>query len=293
MWSTFNNYLQLSRIRISLFAALSAVAGYVISASEIQIKIIPVFTGVMLLACGASALNQFQERVTDALMPRTKSRPLPAGKISPGRVLRFSLILASVGFIFLSAGCSLRSALIGLFALSWYNGVYTLLKKKTAFAVIPGALTGALPPAIGWVAAGGLMTDPRLLAISAFVAIWQVPHFWLFLLERGNEYREAGLPSITSVLGRRQIARIIFQWIAATALCGPALCMFGLAESPVIRYSLVTASVWLIFEGICFVRNSRVPMSVFGRLNVYIAVVMTLLASEKITILLTYLHGSI
>ena len=245
----FTSYYQLCKIRIAFFSGLSAAAGYVLVASRLRSQLVFVFVGVFLLACGASGLNQCQERATDALMFRTKDRPIPSGRIKPRNALLFSIMLAASSIYILYAGCGPMPAILGLIATIWYNGVYTSLKKKSAFAAVPGALTGAIPPAIGWVAAGGHLSDPRLSAISLFFAIWQVPHFWLLLMNHGNEYRDAGLPSLTLILSRAQISRIVFQWIAATAVCGPALCLFGLAQSSLIQYSLLVASVWLILQG--------------------------------------------
>jgi hypothetical protein len=82
----------------------------------------------------------------------------------------------------------------------WYNGVYTFLKRKSPFAAIPGAVIGAIPPAIGWICGkGALSFDPQILALSFFFFIWQVPHFWLLLLNFGRDYEKAGFPSLTRI----------------------------------------------------------------------------------------------
>jgi len=282
---TIKKYLGLCRVRVSLFAALSAAAGYVLIAAHLETQLVLVFAGVFILACGASGLNQCQERATDALMSRTRNRPIPSGKIKPHNALLFSLMLAVAGLNILYAACGLMPALLGLIAAIWYNGVYTSLKRKSAFAAVPGALTGALPPAIGWVAAGGHLSDPRLLAISLFFAIWQVPHFWLFLISHGNEYKVAGLPSLTLIFSRTQIARIIFQWIAATAVCGPALCLFGLVRSSLIQYALIAASAWLIFQGASIVSKSELARPVFVKLNAYMITVVALMVYDRLYIL--------
>ena len=277
--------LDLCRGRVSLFAALSAAAGFVLSAANLEAQLVIVFAGVFVLACGASGLNQYQERATDALMSRTSNRPIPSGRIKPYYALLLSCVLAAAGLAILIMSCGPIAGMLGLIALIWYNGVYTLLKRKSAFAVIPGALTGALPPAIGWVVAGGYLLDPRLLAISLFFVIWQVPHFWLFLMSHWNEYQEASLPSLTQIFSRAQITRIVFHWIASAAVCGPALCLFGLAQSSLIQYSLIAASAWLIWQGVGFVQNSKAARSVFVRLNAYMIIVVALLVSDRLHIL--------
>lgn len=274
--------LCLYRIKVSLFAALSAAAAYVLASDHLHAQVVFVPAGVFLLACGASGLNQYQEQTTDAMMPRTKGRPIPSGQITRRDALLFSLAPAFAGFMILLAGSGPVSAAFGLFALIWYNGVYTSLKKKSAFAAIPGALTGALPPVIGWSGAGGNISDPALPALALFFAVWQAPHFWLFLLSHGDEYEAAGLPTLTRILSRRQITRIVFQWIAATAVCGPSLVLFGLAHEQFTQYSLIAASVLLVCFGLGFAFYGRAAQSMFGRLNAYMAAVMALLVSDRL-----------
>ena len=89
------------------------------------------------------------------------------------------------------------AALLGLITVVWYNGIYTPLKRVTAFAAIPGGVVGAIPPVIGWVSGGGDPTDARIIVVAFFFFVWQVPHFWLLLMRIGGDYERAGLPSLT------------------------------------------------------------------------------------------------
>jgi protoheme IX farnesyltransferase len=219
-------------------------------------------------------------------MTRTKNRPLPAGLIAPSRALGFSLSLAVSGVAILSIGCGTLAAVLGLLAIAWYDGVYTFLKRVTAFAAIPGAFTGALPPAIGWVAAEGSMSSPVLWAFCLFFAMWQVPHFWLLLIQYGNEYETAGLPSITCLLGRGPLLRITSLWMIATAVSALSLCLFGLAQSVVLKIALVGASVWLVWQGICLVgsRGARCGR-VFEWINGYMLLVLILISADKLLVI--------
>ena len=276
-------FLTLCKIKVSLFAAFSAASGYILAATQVQETLLYVFAGVFLLGCGASGINQYQERTTDALMARTRKRPLPAGQIAPSHALGFSLFLAVSGIAILRIGCGTPAAVLGLLAVVWYDGVYTLLKRVSAFAAIPGAFTGALPPAIGWAAAGGSMSSPVLWAFCLYFAMWQIPHFWLLLIQYGNEYETAGLPSLTRLLGRGRLLRIISLWMAATAVSALILCLFGLGQSAVIKVALIGASVWLVWQGICLVWSQGALCGrVFGWINGYMLLVLILISADKL-----------
>jgi protoheme IX farnesyltransferase len=205
--------------------------------------------GVFLLACSGSALNQFQERAIDALMERTRNRPIPAGIIRPLHALLFALGLAVLALAILHLLGNLPAMLLGLFALLWYNLLYTYLKRRTAFAIIPGALCGAIPPAVGWVIGGGGLADPRLWALCFLFFMWQVPHFWLFLLEHGREYEQAGLPSVHALFSEGSLRRLCFHWICALAAATVCASLYGLADAPLIQAALFAAAVWITWRG--------------------------------------------
>ena len=156
-------------------------------------------------------------------------------------------------------------------AVLWYNGPYTWLKKHSAFAAIPGALVGAIPPAIGWIAGGGSLLDPRLAVLSFFFFMWQVPHFFIHFLAFGGEYEAAGLPSLTAVFSRAQLARLTFKWIIATAVSLQLLIFCGLLGSPLVRISLIAISLWLAMSGMNFIRGCESDYTgVFKRTNYFI-----------------------
>jgi protoheme IX farnesyltransferase len=241
-------YSHLCKVKVSLFSALSAVVGCLLAPSPVVGRLAVVGLGVFLLACAGSALNQYQERDIDALMQRTRNRPLPAGTILPRHALLFALsLMAPALALFLVLG-TLPALFLGLFAVLWYNLLYTSLKRKTAFAIIPGALVGAIPPAIGWVMGGGGLTDPRLGALGFLFFMWQVPHFWLFLLEHGREYEQAGLPTLHTLFSLRSLSRISFHWIVALAATSLCVSLYGLTHAPVIQCALVAAAVWITWN---------------------------------------------
>ena len=118
--------------------------------------------------------------------------------------------------------------LLGVLTITLYNGVYTYLKRISPYAVLPGALIGSLPPAMGWVAAGGNIFSEPLAGLMFFFYLWQIPHFWLLLGIRSREYSGAGYPVITKFFSLSAFSRIIFTWIAAVLCTGIFLPVFGI-----------------------------------------------------------------
>ena len=138
--------------------------------------------------------------------------------------------------------------LLGLLALVWYNGIYTPLKRFTAFAVVPGSVIGALPPAIGWATAGGQIDDPALLSLCFVFFMWQVPHFWILSLRHQADYTRAGFPTLGEVFSSSQIQRLIFVWTAASVVSSVLLLVFQAVSGVIGSALLAAAGVWLIWK---------------------------------------------
>jgi len=278
------SYPELCKIKISFFAALSAGAGFFLASSGSVSGMLILTMGVFILACGSSALNQYQERETDGLMARTKKRPIPSGRIAPLRALCFSLALIIAGILSLLLMGAIPALLLGAFTVVWYNGVYTFLKRKTAFAVIPGALVGAIPPAIGWFAGGGALWDPKL-AVTCFVFfMWQVPHFWVLLFNYGREYEEAGLPSLSDLFSRTQLQRITSQWIFAMVVSCFLPVLYGMVHT-FTAFLLVAVSAFSAWQGVRLVRSMKDSNSqlVFSKLNYHMLSVVFLVSFDRLT----------
>lgn len=209
--------LKLVRIRLSLAVALSTLPGFFLAARSVDWRAVFTLWGVFFLAAAASALNQLQEQEQDALMARTADRPLPAGRLRPGTALFTGGTFGTAGFLILLLGTGPAPALLGAGNLAWYNLVYTLLKTKTRWALFAGALTGAVPMAIGWTAAGGVFSDPALYILALFMFLWQIPHFLLLTLAFGHEYAAAGIPCfLAGATERRSRATIAFSVLGTT-----------------------------------------------------------------------------
>lgn len=276
---------ELTKFRISLFATLSTSVGFILARQGISKEIVLPIIGIFLLACGSCALNQYQERKNDQWMARTQGRPLPSKRIHPITALKISLLLLLGGASILMAGTNWMALGLGAFAVFWYNGIYTPLKRKTAFAVIPGALIGTIPPVLGWVSGGGHLLDPQILAVAFFFFIWQIPHFWLLLLDFGKDYEKAGFPSLTRIFTAAQLRRILFAWVFATAVTCLILPLFGLVNFYGVRMGFLVAGFWLVWKAFMLLRSHHSEFSLrltFNSINAYVLLVMFLLTMDHL-----------
>ena len=268
------------RLGVSLAVSFSAATGYLVARSSIDLDILWLILGVVLLGGGASALNQFQEKDTDALMSRTKNRPIPSGKISATNGLLISIFLCVSGFLILYFSSGLVPASLGALNLIWYNGFYTYLKKKTAFAVVPGSLTGVTPLLIGWSAAETSLFHPVIIFISFFMYMWQIPHFWLLHIKYATDYEKAGLGVLHRLFSNNQIKRIVFIWIVATSFTSLLLPYFEIIKSGYLSVILVIVNVVLLisFYRIMILNKYAFEYKkAFIEINAFMLIVMLLL----------------
>ena len=278
--------LELTKAKITLFVTVSVMAGYVLFAGRFDAGLLLPALGVFLLACGSAALNQVQESKLDARMPRTQNRPIPSGAMGRDWALFVAMALCGAGLYALASVPNHTLSVLGLgvLALVWYNGVYLALKRLTAFAVVPGALVGAIPPVIGWCAAGGVWNDPRILEVAFFFFLWQIPHFWLLLLLYGKEYEGAGLPSPTAFFTSRQLRRITFAWTLAVAATGLVLAV-RLAYPIPWNLIALALTIWLTLSAFAILRQQderKAVIASFLRINVYALATMILLALQAL-----------
>ena len=269
--------LELTKFRISAVSTLSAATGYAACRHGLDRRLATLLAGTLLMAMAASTLNEVQEWRIDARMERTRHRPIPSGAVAPASAAGFALALGAGGFALLLAAHGWPTALLGLLALGWYNGLYTPLKRISAFAVVPGSVIGALPPAMGWAAAGGSLGDPAALALCFFFFIWQVPHFWLLALLHRKSYEEASLPTLHRHFSATQILRLIFTWTCATAAACALLPAFATTRGPGAMLLLGAAGLWLVVRFAALLKAGSQPRAVrraFMDINGYLLFVM-------------------
>jgi heme o synthase len=194
------DFLTLTKPRLNLLVLITALGGMYLAAPEgvASLTLLHALIGTALVAGGASALNQVWERDTDRLMHRTRTRPVPDGRLHAGEGTVFGIVLAAAGLFQLGAGVNLVSAAVAALTLASYVLLYTPLKRRTWLSTIVGAFPGALPPVIGWAAATGDVS-PAALTLFAIVFLWQMPHFLAIAWLYRDDYARAGLPLLPVV----------------------------------------------------------------------------------------------
>ncbi|MFC1584309.1 protoheme IX farnesyltransferase [Fibrobacterota bacterium] len=242
------NLSSLLKIKVSLAVSLSALTGYLLGNRNRLSEMAYLSCGVFLLACAASAANQYQERKYDSLMNRTRMRPLAAGTMKKSTAVGVTLGMLSLGFgcLLLINSNHLAVCFLGAAGILWYNGIYTGLKRRSPFTVVPGALVGAVPPLMGMSASDIPLWDSRVLIIALFFMVWQIPHFWLSQYVHHQDYQAAGFPTLSGILNTVQTKRLFFIWVAATAFSGMTMAVF-IPLFPVYKLVIIALSLALIY----------------------------------------------
>jgi protoheme IX farnesyltransferase len=198
--STFGDYLALTKPRLNFLVVATSAAGYYLgaTASPDLLLMAQAVAGTALVAGGAAVLNQVYERDTDALMRRTRMRPLPDGRVTPGDARIFGIALSLAGLVLLAARANWLSAGLALATLVTYLIVYTPMKRRSSLSTLVGAVPGALPALIGWTASRGRI-DLGGSTLFLIVFLWQIPHFMAIAWLYRDDYGKAGFPMLPVV----------------------------------------------------------------------------------------------
>ena len=214
--SLLSAFLDLTKIRLTSLVLLTTLVGFYIGAHG-PVDFIQLFHtvfGTALVAAGASALNQFLEKEYDALMQRTRARPLPSGRLQPETALIFGGLSAACGMIYLAWLVNVLTSFLAAITLVSYVFIYTPLKRVTTLNTIVGAIPGALPPLMGWTAARGQVTADGW-TLFAILFFWQLPHFLAIAWLYREEYARAGFAMLSvydpdgSLTGRQAVAHTL------------------------------------------------------------------------------------
>jgi heme o synthase len=211
------DYLLLIKPSLSIMVVFSSVISYLLAPNVVEynwLMIVLLFTGGMLVTGGANAINQVVEKDTDALMKRTLSRPVAAGRMSVSEGWTFAIVCGLAGVLILGFFFNWLSAALAAFSMFLYGFVYTPLKKVNAISVFVGAFPGALPCLIGWVAGTNLFMPYEQMVVDGKVYsnvggwilfglqfLWQFPHFWAIAWVAHSDYAKAGFKLLPSEKG--------------------------------------------------------------------------------------------
>jgi protoheme IX farnesyltransferase len=241
------DYLTLTKPRISVLVLLTVSAGYALASADRWqgAPLLHALCGIALVAAASSAFNQLLERDSDARMRRTSGRPLPAGRLSVVEVLWFGVLTGVSGVAWLALFVNAATAVLTAITLVLYAGVYTPLKRRTSFCTAVGAIPGALPPVLGWAAAGAPL-DAAAFSLFAILFLWQFPHFlaigWIYR----NDYAQAGLKMLPL---RGQLPRVAGLMAVGYALVLVPLSLFpsacGLAGDAYLAVALILSLAYL------------------------------------------------
>jgi protoheme IX farnesyltransferase len=284
-WRTVGDYIALTKPRLNVLVVATSAAGYYLGATgPVNLPIMSAAViGTALVAGGAAALNQLYERGTDALMRRTRMRPLPDGRIAPSDARLFGLLISVAGLILLASIAGWLPALLALGTLTIYLLVYTPLKRRSPAATLVGAVPGALPPLIGWAASRGELSVGGL-ALFLIVFIWQIPHFMAIAWMYRDDYRLAGFPMLPVIEsdGRRTGRQAVTY--AAALLPASLLPVFAAVSGPMYAGISGILSVVLLALAINFAvtRTDAAARRLFFGSIIYLPLIWIAMIADKL-----------
>jgi heme o synthase len=253
--SKVKDYFQLMKFTLSFMVVFSTVVSFLIAPYELRysmptmLLVLLLFVAGLLITGSANTINQVLEKDTDALMKRTASRPIASGRMSVTEGYIFAIVTGVIGVGMMWYFFNLNSALVGAASLFIYGFIYTPLKKVNSIAVLVGALPGALPCLIGWVAAmNNFAVEGWVLFGIQF--LWQFPHFWAIAWLAHEDYTNAGFKLLPGKLGPTKFTAI--QTIMYSALMIPVgvLPYFYHMSGKTSMYILLACNLWMVYTSI-------------------------------------------
>lgn len=246
---------ELCKARLSSFVVLTALCGAAVAPGKLSLlEWIALILGTSGIVGSANAVNCYLERDVDALMTRTKKRPLVTGRFNPSRTLFYSLLAAALSEIVLFYGTNSLTGVLGFLGFLLYVAVYTPLKRHSMSALFAGAIPGAVPPMMGWAAVTGHL-DLGAWILFGILFFWQLPHFIAISLHWQPDYERAGLKTVPGSMGIPNAQRQMIFYSGLLILTGLTPAMLGLAG---LTYALTNVLIGLIFIGLCLAGFFRI-----------------------------------
>ena len=280
-------YCELTKIRLSALVVVTTAVGFIL-ASPLGVDWVTLLwtvLGTTSCACAAASLNQVAEHTRDAKMDRTKNRPIPAGHISTTHAFILGMLLAYIGVGILSFGANVSAAGIALLTILVYLLVYTPLKSRTSFNTIVGALVGAFPPLIGWVAASNTIGTGGWI-LGGILFVWQLPHFLSLAWMYRDDYKRGGFRMLPALDESGELtARVSFL----TALSLVPLTLFMTVADVTGTLFAIAGSLlglWLTWRGLKFwlCRDDASARRLFFASIIYLPLLLAIMLVDRQTI---------
>jgi protoheme IX farnesyltransferase len=256
-------YLELTKPRIVALVLLTGVPSLLLASNGLLPvgRAAGILAGIALAAASAASFNHYADRDIDAVMRRTKQRPLPSGLLPPGHALGLGFTLAGFAWTTLIVFGNALAAILGLLSIFYYAVVYTVwLKRRTPQNIVIGGGAGSSAPLIAWAAVTGHVGLPAVL-LAAIVFLWTPPHFWALSLYRSDDYARAGIPMLPVTHGeavtRRQILAYTLALVPVTLLLGPLR-----AAGPIYMAPAAVLGAWFVIGAVRLWRNPGTPRAV-------------------------------
>ena len=284
------DYFQLIKFTLSFMVVFSTVVSFLIAPNELYynrskiISVLLLFIGGMLITGSANAINQVLEKNTDALMKRTSKRPVASGRMSVNEATVFLIIAGISGVFILWYYFNFQSAMVGLFSLFLYGFIYTPLKKVNSVAVLVGAIPGALPCLIGWVAATNSFSLGGWI-LFAIQFLWQFPHFWAIAWLAHQDYTTAGFKLLPGDKGPTKFTAM--QTVIYSAMMIPVglLPYFTGMAGVTSMWILLACNLWMVYKsGVLFIKmDLKSARWVMFSSYFYLMIVLLALFANRIT----------
>jgi len=278
------DYLELTKPRITALVLCTTLVGYALAARGAMdlARLFHTLAGTALVAGGASALNQVVEREPDSRMRRTQNRPVASGRVAPRSASVFAIDMATLGLVWLAVGVNRGACLVAALTLAAYVLAYTPLKRTSAWCTVVGAVPGALPPVIGWVAGAGRI-EPGAIALFALLFAWQLPHFYAIAWLYRADYARGGFPMlpVNDPSGRRTAAAILGTTVLLLATSVAPLAL-GLGGRFYFAAAVLLGGAFLALAvGFARRQSDRNARWLFLASVLYLPIVLALLAFDR------------
>jgi len=285
--ATALDYVSLTKPRIIVLLLVPTLAAMLIAARQttptqpLLYLIVVTLVGGALSSGGAGAINQVMDRDIDEIMQRTRERPIPGGRITPGHALAFGLVLSLAAAILLWVAVNPLSAILACSGNLFYVIIYTKwLKRSTPQNIVIGGAAGAVPPLVGWAAVTGGLSWAAVL-LFAIIFCWTPPHFWALSLYSREDYRKAGVPMLPVVAGREHTCRAILFYTCVLLAC---TLLLYLTHAMGMIYLLASSVLggWFVLLAYRLMNNHKLARPVFRYSLVYLALLYGAMVIDRL-----------